>query len=282
MMMIHKTMWRTKLLFPRPASIIVDKEECPKEIWEVEVDSSSSKSLKPEFINGSYEIGTSEDSEDEKGAGEAGNKAMEWTTDDQKNLMDLGTPEIERNKRLESLIARQKARKLFSLQVRRTLRNMGSKIPWLKLLIFQYQKAIFFRIRVVNVHQAQEFQFRGFFNKEFMQDCADTSVFRDIGLRKRASKGIECSKSGNQLGDQIKEVIRVCELGFEHHNEEDNLNCRQLIPIDDVHGRPSSSEEEEEEDEPFYKIDEDALLKSIASPATRIVAEDGENNGQTG
>lgn len=155
MMMIHKTMWRTKLLFPRPASIIVDKEECPKEIWEVEVDSSSSKSLKPEFINGSYEIGTSEDSEDEKGAGEAGNKAMEWTTDDQKNLMDLGTPEIERNKRLESLIASQKARKLFSLQVRRTLRNMGSKIPWLKLLIFQYQKAIFFRIRVVNVHQVR-------------------------------------------------------------------------------------------------------------------------------
>lgn len=56
----------------------------------------------------------------------------------------------------------------------------------------------------------------------------------------------------------------------------------KLIPIDDVHGRPSSSEEEKEEDEPFYKIDEDALLKSIASPATRIVAEDRENNGQTG
>lgn len=41
-----------------------------------------------------------------------------------------------------------------------------------------------------------------------MQDCADTSVFRDIGLRKRASKGIECSKSGNQLGKQYLYCFR--------------------------------------------------------------------------
>ncbi|KAL2533585.1 Uncharacterized protein Adt_06936 [Abeliophyllum distichum] len=133
---------------------LVDKraliEEIPKEIREVEVDSSpnpsqcsyscTSKSVKFEFCNGSYEgsekfnfggseIGTSEDSEDEEEAREAGNKAVEWTADDQKNLMDLGISEIERNKRLESLIARRKARKLFSLQVRRTLMNMGSNNP---------------------------------------------------------------------------------------------------------------------------------------------------------
>lgn len=35
-----------------------------------------------------------------------------WTEDDQKNLMDLGTSELERNQRLESLIARRRARKM--------------------------------------------------------------------------------------------------------------------------------------------------------------------------
>jgi len=38
---------------------------------------------------------------------------VEWTEDDQKNLMDLGLSEIERNRRLESLIARRRARKLY-------------------------------------------------------------------------------------------------------------------------------------------------------------------------
>lgn len=45
---------------------------------------------------------------------------VEWTEDDQRNLMDLGSSEIERNKRLESLIAKRKARKLYSMQPRRT------------------------------------------------------------------------------------------------------------------------------------------------------------------
>ncbi|GAB4860016.1 hypothetical protein Ancab_011490 [Ancistrocladus abbreviatus] len=34
------------------------------------------------------------------------NKAVQWTQDDQRNLMDLGSSEIERNRRLESLIAK--------------------------------------------------------------------------------------------------------------------------------------------------------------------------------
>ncbi|RZC79355.1 hypothetical protein C5167_003709 [Papaver somniferum] len=41
-----------------------------------------------------------------------GNKsASKWTEDDEKNLMDLGESEIERNQRLESLMARRRARK---------------------------------------------------------------------------------------------------------------------------------------------------------------------------
>ncbi|CAA0373268.1 unnamed protein product [Arabidopsis thaliana] len=38
-----------------------------------------------------------------------------WTEDDQKNLMDLGTSEIERNKRLENLISRRRSRRFFLL-----------------------------------------------------------------------------------------------------------------------------------------------------------------------
>ncbi|XP_061358042.1 uncharacterized protein LOC133302300 [Gastrolobium bilobum] len=53
------------------------------------------------------------DDEDEEEAQEDRNKAIEWTEDDQKNLMDLGVSEMERNRRLEILIARRRARKLL-------------------------------------------------------------------------------------------------------------------------------------------------------------------------
>ncbi|CAI9770789.1 unnamed protein product [Fraxinus pennsylvanica] len=361
---------------------LVDKsalaEECPKEIREVEVDSSSnpsqcsyscmSKSLKPEFCNGSYgrsekfnfggsEIGTSEDSEDEEEARETGNKAVEWTLDDQKNLMDLGISEIERNKRLESLIARRKARKLLSLQVRRTLRNMkinepadqiahitipknnllpnniglfspgpGSApsvlIPMRNPFDLPYDPCEekpdltgdsfnqeFMAVQNMDVMfcRHESFSLGASLPREFVQDCAATSACHNVGLRQRASKGIACSKPGSKLeskfigivepeqfqepesktkvdsvDDQIKEVIQVCEQGLEHHNEEDNVEVQtKPIPIEDVNVRPSSSSSSEE-DEPFYKIDKNEVLKSIASPATRIIAEDRENNGQTG
>ncbi|XP_074293871.1 uncharacterized protein LOC141621024 [Silene latifolia] len=60
-----------------------------------------------------------EDENDEHETRESRNKVIEWTEDDQRNLMDLGSSEIERNKRLESLIAKRRARKLLSMQPRR-------------------------------------------------------------------------------------------------------------------------------------------------------------------
>ncbi|KAK9727154.1 hypothetical protein RND81_05G262100 [Saponaria officinalis] len=59
-----------------------------------------------------------EENEDEEGR-QARDKVVEWTEDDQRNLMDLGSSEIERNKRLESLIAKRRARKQLSMQPRR-------------------------------------------------------------------------------------------------------------------------------------------------------------------
>ncbi|XP_048323749.2 uncharacterized protein LOC112490616 [Ziziphus jujuba] len=64
------------------------------------------------------------DDDDEEETQEDGNHAMEWTADDEKNLMDLGLSEIERNKRLESLIAKRRARKIFKLQVEKALSSM--------------------------------------------------------------------------------------------------------------------------------------------------------------
>ncbi|KAF8010375.1 hypothetical protein BT93_J1107 [Corymbia citriodora subsp. variegata] len=71
--------------------------------------------------------------EDEEEAQEDGNKAVEWTEDDQKNLMDLGLSELERNRRLENLIAKRRARKFMGTKVQENLLDLdigpGGYIP---------------------------------------------------------------------------------------------------------------------------------------------------------
>ncbi|XP_030447584.2 uncharacterized protein LOC115670445 [Syzygium oleosum] len=62
--------------------------------------------------------------EDEEEAQEDGNKAVEWTEDDQKNLMDLGLSELERNQRLENLIAKRRARKFMGTKVQENLLDL--------------------------------------------------------------------------------------------------------------------------------------------------------------
>ncbi|XP_019162767.1 PREDICTED: uncharacterized protein LOC109159171 isoform X3 [Ipomoea nil] len=52
--------------------------------------------------------------------------AIKWTEEDQKNLMDLGSSELERNQRLESLIARRRARKSMRTMVERNLIDLES------------------------------------------------------------------------------------------------------------------------------------------------------------
>lgn len=74
------------------------------------------------------ESSSSEEDDDEEEAQEGGKKAVEWNEDDQKNLMDLGLSELERNRRLESLIARRRARKLSKMNAERSIINMG-RIP---------------------------------------------------------------------------------------------------------------------------------------------------------
>ncbi|KAF7833751.1 putative transmembrane protein [Senna tora] len=44
-------------------------------------------------------------------------KAVEWTENDHKNIMDIGFSELERNTRMETLIANRRARKLLKMQM---------------------------------------------------------------------------------------------------------------------------------------------------------------------
>ncbi|XP_028761389.1 uncharacterized protein LOC114719973 [Neltuma alba] len=50
-----------------------------------------------------------EDEAEESGIEDESKSAIRWTEDDQKNLMDLGSLELERNQRLENIIARRRA-----------------------------------------------------------------------------------------------------------------------------------------------------------------------------
>ena len=69
-----------------------------------------------EAENQGEEGGVVEDDEDDDDEGmqeekeDESKSAIKWTEDDQKNLMDLGSLELERNQRLENLIARRRAR----------------------------------------------------------------------------------------------------------------------------------------------------------------------------
>ncbi|KAL9272474.1 hypothetical protein AKJ16_DCAP23549 [Drosera capensis] len=49
------------------------------------------------------------------------NSGIAWTEDDQKNLMELDISELERNRRLENLIARRRARKNLGMMMERNL-----------------------------------------------------------------------------------------------------------------------------------------------------------------
>ncbi|PON55727.1 hypothetical protein TorRG33x02_298560 [Trema orientale] len=75
------------------------------------------------------EDGADDNDDDEEahvGKEDESKSAIKWTEDDQKNLMDLGTSELERNQRLENLIARRRARKSFKLVAEKNLIDLES------------------------------------------------------------------------------------------------------------------------------------------------------------
>lgn len=71
-----------------------------------------------------------DDDEDEDAQKDDGNeKVVKWTEDDQKNLMDLGTSEMERNMRLENLIAKRIARKSIIPEIVSNLIDLDVPVP---------------------------------------------------------------------------------------------------------------------------------------------------------
>ncbi|KAF6153522.1 hypothetical protein GIB67_027389 [Kingdonia uniflora] len=85
----------------RPQSVVKSAEE---------FDATSQGSYMSN--DGSAESEDGENQEEARGDRRDKRKsAVAWTEDDEKNLMDLGTSELERNQRLENLIAKRRARK---------------------------------------------------------------------------------------------------------------------------------------------------------------------------
>ncbi|XP_010904740.1 uncharacterized protein [Elaeis guineensis] len=72
-----------------------------------------------------------EDEEDEEAQEEkddGADAAVTWTEDDQKNVMDLGSSELERNQRLESLIAKRRAKKDLRFETERNLIDLDGSM----------------------------------------------------------------------------------------------------------------------------------------------------------
>ncbi|XP_050382332.1 uncharacterized protein LOC126799218 [Argentina anserina] len=72
-----------------------------------------------------YHGGDEEEVPEHSGKEDESKSAIKWTDDDQKNLMDLGNLELERNRRLENLIARRRTRKSFKLMAEKNLIDFG-------------------------------------------------------------------------------------------------------------------------------------------------------------
>ncbi|PIN05813.1 hypothetical protein CDL12_21638 [Handroanthus impetiginosus] len=94
------------------------------------LESSSSSSRESDDETENQEDLEVADDEDEQGDKEEQTKpAIVWTEEDQKNLMDLGSSEIERNQRLENLMLRRKARKHVSMVPEINLIDLESSDP---------------------------------------------------------------------------------------------------------------------------------------------------------
>ncbi|KAJ6777708.1 DENTIN SIALOPHOSPHOPROTEIN [Salix koriyanagi] len=114
---------RTALAEEKPKTIMEERESCdgsneqPRKLQaggEVEPERSSSEADDDEEEEES-EKGGDDDEEEEEESEKGGENAVQWTDYDQKNVMELGNSEIERNRRLEILIARRKARRSFKM-----------------------------------------------------------------------------------------------------------------------------------------------------------------------
>ena len=112
---------------PQPAHMSHDESDVASAESSKSDDGSVDSDEESEIQGEEVEDGVDENEDDEEEEEAQGGKedesksAIKWTEDDQKNLMDLGTSELERNQRLENLIARRRARKNMRLMTEKNL-----------------------------------------------------------------------------------------------------------------------------------------------------------------
>lgn len=102
---------------------LLDLDSSPIQNREDDSDSSSQASSHDLLQVESADEEEEEDKSAKKGD-ESHETAFTWTVDDQKNLMDLGYSEVERNRRLENLMARRRSRKNIRFDLDRNLINL--------------------------------------------------------------------------------------------------------------------------------------------------------------
>lgn len=113
---------------PQPPHMSHDESDVASEHSHRSDDSADSDAETENHADEAEEDGADDNDDDEVHGGkeDESKAAIKWTEDDEKNLMDLGTSELERNQRLENLIARRRARKSFRLMAERNLIDLDS------------------------------------------------------------------------------------------------------------------------------------------------------------
>ncbi|XP_038990694.1 uncharacterized protein LOC120113696 [Hibiscus syriacus] len=111
---------------PQPAQLFDDGSDAASERSH---GSNNDGTVESDELENKEEDNDEDDKEEEGAKGDKEDKcksAIKWTEDDQKNLMDLGTSDLERNQRLHNLIARRRARKSMGLMIEKNLIDLDS------------------------------------------------------------------------------------------------------------------------------------------------------------
>ncbi|XP_015055285.1 uncharacterized protein LOC107001840 [Solanum pennellii] len=106
---------------PQPIGLSQDVSHAPSES---STKSSESDDESDDISEDQEEVEVAEDDDEEEEEiqdTEGPKSAITWTEEDQRNLMDLGTSELEMNQRLESVIARRKSQKNMSFKDEKSL-----------------------------------------------------------------------------------------------------------------------------------------------------------------
>ncbi|GAA0153037.1 hypothetical protein LIER_11364 [Lithospermum erythrorhizon] len=112
----------------QPANLSHDGSDAYSEL---SVTSNESSSEMDDDTDEKEELKVGEDDEEELIVNKEDQTkcTITWTEEDQKNLMDLGTSELERNRRLENLIARRRARRCMTTVTERNLIDLDGTDP---------------------------------------------------------------------------------------------------------------------------------------------------------